>query len=181
MIRKATADDFKGIARVHVDCMHASYNGLFTEEIIDKFTYTDREKRWQKDLPNSIKGGSMNFVAMDEKGDIVGFALAGTMRDPRLRMRYTGEIYGIYVHPEVQGQGFGKKLFETVTEHLASLHHSKIALWTFKNHQSYHFFEHLGGEEVYEKNTSVGGKEFEECAFGWENVEASPDKVSVIN
>ncbi|MCT8137809.1 GNAT family N-acetyltransferase [Anaerobacillus sp. CMMVII] len=170
MIRQATADDWKGISQVHVDCMHTAYQAILPSNILDKFTYQDREKRWQKDLPNSIKGGSMNFVALDNQGEIVGFALGGTMRDPRLRIGYTAEIYGIYVHPEAQGHGFGKKLFESVMEHLASLHHSKVALWTFENHPSCAFFEYLNGKEVYEKNTTIAGKELKECAYGWENI-----------
>ncbi|QOY35401.1 N-acetyltransferase family protein [Anaerobacillus isosaccharinicus] len=171
MIRRANKDDWKGISRVHVDCMHSAYQGVLPAATLDKFTYIDREKRWQNDLPNSIRGGTMNYVAVDKNGEIVGFALAGTMRDPRLRIKYTGEIYGIYVHPEAQGQGFGKKLFESVTEHLVSHHHTSIALWTFNEHSSCNFFEHLGGINVYEKTNVITGKELEECAYGWDDLQ----------
>ncbi|OIJ22214.1 hypothetical protein BKP45_05975 [Anaerobacillus alkalidiazotrophicus] len=171
LIRKATIDDWKGISSVHVDCMHAAYQEILPPDVLNKFTYTNRETRWKNDLPNTIRGGTMNFVLEDDD-KIVGFALGGTMRDARLRIRYTGELYGIYVHPEVQGQGFGKKLFERVAQHLASIHHSSMALWTFKNHQSCSFLEYLGGEEVYEKNTTVAGNELKECAYGWDDLKA---------
>ncbi len=181
IIRQAKVDDWKGISRVHVDCMHSAYQEILPSDIINKFTYKDREKRWQKDLPNSIRGGTMNFVAVDQQGEIVGFALGGTMRDPRLRIKYTGEIYGLYVHPEAQGQGYGTKLFESVAQHLASLHHSSIALWTFKDHQSCSFYKYLGGEEVYEKNTIIAGKEMKECAYGWDHLHTFSVKTKDLN
>ncbi|RXI96194.1 GNAT family N-acetyltransferase [Anaerobacillus alkaliphilus] len=168
MIRQAQADDFKGIARVHVDCIHTGYQAILPTDTIEKFTYSSREQRWENDLPKTISGGTMNFVAVDEQGKIIGFALGGTMRDPRLRIAYTGEIYGIYIHPNAQGKGIGKQLFKAVTEHLLSLHHTSIALWNFKEHHSCNFFKHLDGKEVYEKSTVIGGKELLECAYGWE-------------
>lgn len=171
IIRKATVDDYKGISRVHVDCMHSAYQDILPTEVLNKFTYSEREKRWQKDLPNTIKGGTMNFVAEDKNGEIVGFALAGTMRDARLRIKYTGEIYAIYVLPDAQGQGIGKKLFHVASQHLAAMHHTSAALWTFKNHSSCSFFTSLGGEEVYDKNTTIAGKELKECAFGWDDLQ----------
>ncbi|WP_179298787.1 GNAT family N-acetyltransferase [Evansella halocellulosilytica] len=173
IIRQATTDDWKGIAHVHVDCTHTAYQGILPSTILKKFTYSDREKRWQKDLPKSTSGGTRTFVAVNHQDEIVGFALAGTMRDPRLRIKYTGEIYGIFVHPEVQGEGLGRKLFESVTQYLASIHHSSIALWTFKGHESTSFFKHLCGVEVYEKETTIAGKELKECAFGWDGIRRS--------
>lgn len=171
MIRKASAMDWKGIARVHADCILSAYEGILPPETLQNFSYNNREKRWEHDLPKTISGGTMNYVAENEQGAIVGFALGGTMRDPRLRIRYSGEIYGIYVHPSYQHQGLGKKLFTSVIDHLASLHHSKVALWTFKDSPSTSFFASLGGEEVYEKNTTIGGKQLTEVAYGWENDE----------
>ncbi len=177
MIRQAKVDDWQGIARVHVDCIHTDYEGILPKETIAKFTYHNREERWKKDLPNTIKGGTMNFVATDQDGEIIGFALGGTMRDARLRIAYTGEIYGIYVHPSAQGQGYGKKLFEHVVSHLVSLHHLSIASWTFKDHRSSNFFDHLGGKDIYQKTTTIGGQELKEVAYGWD----FPDGDIVMN
>ncbi|WP_280771928.1 GNAT family N-acetyltransferase [Salipaludibacillus daqingensis] len=170
IIRQAKLDDWKGIAHVHVDCLHSAYSETLPSNTLEKFTYIDREKRWQKDLQKSINGGTMTYVAEDQNNEIVGFALGGTMRDARLRIKYTGEIYGLYVHPDYQGQGLGKKLFESVAEHLASVHFSSMALWTFGNLDSCSFFKHLAGQQVYEKKTTVGGKELVEYAYGWDDI-----------
>lgn len=170
IIRQAHVDDWKGIARVHVDSLHASYQDTLPLDVLNKFTYADREKRWQKDLPKSISGGTMTYVVEDKNREIVGFALSGTMRDARLKMKYTGEVYGLYVHPDAQGQGFGRKLFESVAQHLASVHFSSIALWTFENLESCSFFKHLGGVQVYEKSTTIAGKQLVEYAYGWDDL-----------
>ncbi|MGJ9384474.1 N-acetyltransferase family protein [Salipaludibacillus sp. CF4.18] len=170
IIRQAKVNDWKGIARVHVDCVHSSYKNILPPATLDKFTYNTREQRWKKDLPSSTTGGAMTYVVEDSNGTIVGFSLAGTMRDARLRIKYTGEIYGVYVHPDVQGKGYGKKLFECAVQHLSSVHFSTIALWTFKDLDSGTFFKHLDGEQVYEKSTTIGGEKLEEIAYGWDNL-----------
>ncbi|MDG5787077.1 GNAT family N-acetyltransferase [Evansella sp. AB-P1] len=180
-IRQASSDDWKGIARVHVDCIHSDYEGILPPSVIEKFTYKNREDRWQKDLPKTISGGTMNYVVENNHNEIVGFALGGTMRDPRLRIGYTGELYGIYIHPDIQGQGFGRKLFESVAQNIIDLRHSAMAVWTFKNHPSCSFFNALNGKEVYEKKTTIAGKELNECAFGWDDLHVFTDKSKDLN
>ncbi|ADU30592.1 GCN5-related N-acetyltransferase [Evansella cellulosilytica DSM 2522] len=181
MIRQATVNDWKGIAKVQVDSMREAYKNHFPAKVIDNMNYLDRENRWQNDLPKTISGGTMNYVVVNEKDIIIGFALGGTMRDPRLRIKYTGELYGIYLVPELQGQGFGKKLLESVAYHLASQHHNSMALWTLKPHNSCFFFERMQGKEVYEKNTMIGGKELKECAYGWDDVQSILSETNHLN
>ncbi|MBU9713049.1 GNAT family N-acetyltransferase [Evansella tamaricis] len=181
IIRKAKSDDWKGIARVHVDCMHTAYQGVLPPEILDKFTYDNREKRWKNDLPKAIRRGTMTYVVEDQQGAIVGFALGGTMRDPRLRIRYIGEVYGIYVHPQVQNEGIGKKLLESVAEYFSTLDFPTMALWTIKELPSCPIFEKLGAENVYEKKTVIGGKTLEEIAYGWEDLKSFSSKKEGLN
>ncbi|PYZ95037.1 GNAT family N-acetyltransferase [Salipaludibacillus keqinensis] len=180
-IRKATVEDAKGMARVHVDCWRSAYEGILPSDLLNNLSYKDREQRWIKNIPLSTSGGSMTFVVENEEGKIVGFALGGTMRDARLRMKYTGELYGLYVHPNNQQKGFGKKLFESVVHHLVSLHHSSIALWTFKGHHSCSFYNHLGGEKVYDKKTTIGGTELTEWAYGWDDLSSFPINIDQLN
>ncbi|MBU9720028.1 MULTISPECIES: GNAT family N-acetyltransferase [Bacillaceae] len=168
IIRKATIDDWSGISRVHVDCIQSAYKEIFPSEILDNFTYVSREKRWKKDLPNTIKKGTMTYVAQDQTGEIIGFTLGGTMRDPRLRIGYLGEIYGLYVHPKYQKQGIGKKLFTSISHYFTSLEFPSLAVWTFDSHSSEDFFQHLGGKKIYDKKTTIGGKELKENAYGWD-------------
>jgi hypothetical protein len=47
-IRKATADDAKGIARVHVDAWKSTYRGLVSDEYLDSLSYESREQMWAK-------------------------------------------------------------------------------------------------------------------------------------
>ncbi|MCD8511347.1 MAG: GNAT family N-acetyltransferase [Bacillus sp. (in: Bacteria)] len=171
-IRKASINDFEGIAQVHVDCFQSAYADLLPSETLTKFTYENRAKRWNKDLPNALTGGTMTFVAEDKDGEIVGFALGGTMRDARLRLGYIGEVYGIYVHPNAQGQGLGKKLLESVAQHLVTNKLQTMGLWTFHEHPSCRFFESLGGKQIYNKKTTIAGKELEEVAYGWDNLQS---------
>ncbi|SER40124.1 GNAT family N-acetyltransferase [Salipaludibacillus aurantiacus] len=180
-IRKASVDDAKGIARVNVDCWKSAYKHVLPSHIINKLTYSDREERWKKNLPDSTSGGTMTFVAEDQNGEIIGFALGGTMRDPRLRIKYTGELYALYVSPEFQGRGIGRKLFDSVIHHLSSLRHSSVALWVFEDLHSCTFYTHLGGEQIYHKKTTVGGKTLNELAFGWQGLDEQTENDNRLN
>jgi GNAT superfamily N-acetyltransferase len=169
-IRRATADDYSGIARVHVDNWLNTYKEIFPAEVLNTWTYETREVRWKKSLPKALSGGTMTFVA-EERGTILAFALAGTMRDARLRMRYTGEIYGVFVHPEHQGRGLGRKLFEACAEHLLSFDHARAALWTLENNPDRDFFEIVGGKKVYDAPDEIGGRSYTKVAYGWDDLE----------
>lgn len=181
IIRKAVIDDYEGIAKVHVDSFQSAYADLLPSETLTKFTYENRAMRWKKDLPNALTGGTMTFVAEDKDGKIVGFALGGTMRDARLRLGYIGEVYGIYIHPDAEGQGLGKKLLESVAQHLASQDFPSMGLWTFHEHPSCRFFEGLGGKQIYNKQTTIAGKVLKEVAYGWDDIQSFSVDAGILN
>lgn len=170
-IRQASIRDAEEMARVHVDYWKSSYKDILPDDIIENLSYSDREKRWLENLPSSTSGGTMTYVAEDVNGRMAGFALGGTMRDARLRIKYTGELYGLFVHPEYEGWEIARQLFINVTDHLISLHHSGMALWTFENHHSCSFYKQMGGEKIYDKKTDIAGRKLNELAFGWDDIE----------
>ena len=170
-IREADVKDAPGIAKVHVDNWISTYYDVFPAHVFETWTYKNREERWKKSLPEAVSGGTRTYVA-EEEGKIAAFALAGTTRDARLRMRYTGEFYGIYVHPDFQRQGLGRKLLESCAEHLASQGHKRAALWVIENNKEQPFFEKMGGEVVYEAPVEIGGNNYKNIAYGWEDIQS---------
>lgn len=59
-----------------------------------------------------------------------------------------GYIYHLAVHPEYQGQGYGKALFNYVTRELKVLGAAKIHLFVFNdNHEAISFYQSQGGKQ----------------------------------
>ncbi|NJP38795.1 GNAT family N-acetyltransferase [Alkalicoccus luteus] len=168
LIRKAVEADAREIAAVHVDTWLHTYGDMLHGDALKSWTMNERIKRWENSLPSAISGGNAMYVAADESR-LCGFVLSGTMRDAKLRMRYSGEIYGLFVHPDFQRKGFGTGLLHTALEHLSGLGHRRAALWHLGKTSHRLFFETEGAELVYETDVTIAGKSYTQSAFGWES------------
>ncbi len=101
-IRLAKVDDAPAISRVHIDSWRTSYRGIVPDQVLDNLDYVRNNIRWREMLSNL---GEMKcfFVAEDDDGRIVGFAIGGPNRDENTG--FNGELYAIYLIKECQGQG----------------------------------------------------------------------------
>ncbi|SDN22637.1 GNAT family N-acetyltransferase [Alkalicoccus daliensis] len=168
-IRQAKVEDAAGIAHLHVDNWLANYKDILPEKALRTWTYQEREARWKKSIKSAISGGNMTFVA-EQNNSIIGFVLSGTMRDERLRMRYSGEVYGLFVNKKFQRQGLGRELLNTSFLHLKNQHHEKAAMWTLSENVCRSFFQKTGADKVYDTPVEIGGKTYTNIAYAWEEI-----------
>jgi len=71
---------------------------------------------WWRWWQAAISRGS-RLVVLDFGGRIAGYASYGRNRVPA--MPYSGEIFELYLAPEFQGLGMGRRLFEAARRHLS--------------------------------------------------------------
>ncbi|WP_243062336.1 GNAT family N-acetyltransferase [Humibacter sp. RRB41] len=115
-VRRATAADARGIARVHVRSWREAYAGVFSSHLLENLDVGTRAARWER----IIAGGSEVWVA-ESNGRIVGWASAGPARevdDPAPL-----ELRGIYVLRDHYGSGAGQRVLD------AALGESAAYLW----------------------------------------------------
>ncbi|ASP38345.1 hypothetical protein CHH28_06465 [Bacterioplanes sanyensis] len=55
----------------------------------------------------------------------------------------TGELFGLYVHPQYQRQGLGRLLFENAKVNLHSAGKSEMLVWTFEGAKNNDFYRRL--------------------------------------
>ena len=108
------------------------------------------------------------FVAVDDEGQIVGFADGGSERSRD--SSYDGELYAIYVLKEHQRKGIGKSLFHHVVSHLASNHFHAMLIWVLNDNPSRYFYESMGGQFIREQSIQIGEQQLRESAYGWRNL-----------
>ncbi|MET3567055.1 GNAT superfamily N-acetyltransferase [Leifsonia sp. 563] len=105
-VRRATVDDARGIAEVHVTAWREAYAGRMPADFLASLDVDRRAAGWSRILE---RGETDAFVA-ERDGTIVGWATAGRGRDddaPRDR-----ELEGIYLLASAYGSGAGQQLLD---------------------------------------------------------------------
>ncbi len=106
MIRRPIPEDANAIARVHHDAWHATYTDLLSAETNALKTPLHFQEKWSRILADSR--GSRIHVKVDDSNIVTGFVSVGPDRTEGSKI---GEVWAIYVHPDVLGSGVGGELF----------------------------------------------------------------------
>jgi phosphinothricin acetyltransferase len=124
MIRPVRETDFDAIAAITnhyilTTTIHFGYEAL---------PVAHYRAMWKPD-------GRFPWFAVEEAGEVVGYAKAGTWRD-RAAYDWTTEV-GLYIRHDVRGRGLGRALYTTLLDELARREfHSAIAGITLPNEPS---------------------------------------------
>lgn len=140
-IRRATTDDARALARIHVDAWRSAYRGLVPNERLANLSYARSEERFLR----SIAEGAEETYVGEEAGEAVGFLALGTSHDDDLGLATTGEICCIYLAPAQWRKGLGTGLCRFGEETLRARGHRTVILWVFAgNENARGFYEAMG-------------------------------------
>lgn len=141
LLRPATVDDAHGLAVVHVRSWQEAYRGLMPQDVLDGLSIVDRAAGWRRILSDRAPGSQTLVVEHD--GMIVGWASFGDARDADAVG--TGELWGIYAHPDAWSTGVGHLLIDAVEQALRSDRHATAYLWVLDgNERAAGFYERHG-------------------------------------
>ncbi|MBK8046438.1 MAG: GNAT family N-acetyltransferase [Anaerolineales bacterium] len=168
-VRPASVKDAPGIARVHVLSWQSAYAGIVDVDHLANLSIEQRTQRWQAWL--SDVEAQFVCVAEIEGGEIVGFA-AGTYNREPLDAAYAGELWAIYILPQAQRQGVGRRLVQGVVQALRAQGLTTLIIWALAENPGRHFYEALGGEYIRTKDCTIGEQTLPEVAYGWLNTDA---------
>jgi len=135
-VRRATLDDARAIAEVHVDTWRVAYPGVIPQDVLDRLDVDEREQRWLSWIP--VEEIAV-FVAQQD-GRVVGFVSLGPSRD----VDGTGELYAIYVAPGSWGTGAGPALMDEATEWLLARWDEAVLWVAEENPRARRFYERYG-------------------------------------
>ncbi len=140
-IRRATTDDARALARIHVDAWRAAYRGLVPNEHLANLSYARGEERFLRSI---AEGAEEKYVA-GEAGEAVGFLALGTSHDDGLGHATTGEICCMYLAPAHWRKGFGTLLCRFGEETLRARGYGMVIIWVFAgNENARRFYEAMG-------------------------------------
>lgn len=168
-IRAAMLQDVGGIAAVHVESWHTTYEGLLPPEVIAERTVERRTRAWAHIL-SAADPESRTFIA-EESGRITAFAHFGPTRSPELP--FTHELFAIYSLQEVHGRGIGTALVRAGAGWLDSRGARSMMLWVLEsNTLGRGFYDRLGGRVVGRRIDPISTVLVHELAYGWDDLAA---------
>jgi ribosomal protein S18 acetylase RimI-like enzyme len=162
-IRRAKANDASAIASAHDEAWRMAYQGVIPGTELEKLINRRGPAWWD----SAIRKGSR--IALLQFGDkIAGYANYG--RNRARSLYYDGEIYELYLRPEFQGLGFGRRLFTSARRDLLQSGLKSMVIWALSdNDPATEFYRALGGRMVARSSEKFGPKSLDKVAFAWTN------------
>jgi len=174
-IRRARNKDAAAIGRVHVETWQATYAGMLPDAMLAGMSDVRQSAYWSRVLADPRESRGV-FVADDEDMGVVGFGSCGPMRDPPEglsgREIRVGEVYTLYVEPDSQDHGLGRRLLDALFRQLRADGCDAAVLWMLAKNPTRFFYEGLGGVRVGDRVDTMGGVDVEEVAYAWHDLEA---------
>lgn len=133
IVRQAQIEDAEGIAKVHVLSWKKTYSGLIPQQMLDDLDINKSKERWEKSFNEN--NPDITVIVAIKNSKVVGWASYGKNRDEDVT-KDTGEIRGIYAHPEYLGIGVGSKMMDYALEKLKEQGYKKASLWVLTTNQN---------------------------------------------
>jgi ribosomal protein S18 acetylase RimI-like enzyme len=141
-LRRATIEDARTIAEVHVRARRAAYRNLMSPGLLAAESVDDREGRWVRRISDR---DARCWLASDENG-LVGFAHTARASDPDLGPD-DAELCALYLLPEWTGRGLGRFLTAVALHDLGARGFTAVVLWVaVENAPAARFYEFAGFE-----------------------------------
>jgi ribosomal protein S18 acetylase RimI-like enzyme len=163
-IRPARPGDARGIARLDVETWRTTYAGVLSASYLVGLSERRREAGWRSVIlrdPRDVR------VAVDSIGTTLGFGSCGPNRGDR---SFAGEVFTLYVAPDWQNQGIGRRLLIALFRRLVAAGRNSAILWVLRDNPARFFYERLGAHQVSRKSLAVGGTTIEATAYGWRDL-----------
>jgi len=160
-IRRARPADAKSVATAHDDAWRGAYQGVIPGPELERLIARRGEAWWNGAIR---KGSRISLLAFGDT--IAGYANYG--RNRARSLYYDGEIYELYLRPEFQGLGFGRRLFTAARRDLAQSGMKSVVVWALSdNEPAVEFYRALGGRAVARSSEKFGDKVLEKVAYAW--------------
>lgn len=160
-IRPARTGDEEVLAGIHLEAWRGTYRGILGGVDLERLIARRGCNWWQA----AIRYGTRISV-IEVAGTVAGYVTCGRSRMKTLP--FEGEIYELYLLPEYQGLGFGRRLFREAQRTLAACGHVGTAVRVLvENDGARRFYERMGGKPISASLERFGNSDIAIEVYGW--------------
>lgn len=167
VIREARAVDAPAIARVHVESWRSAYAGLLPDSVLVQMCEHTHTAEWARVL-GQRRNREIVLVADAGEHGVIGFGSCGRGREKRLV--HAGEIFTLYILPEFQDRGIGRRLLNRLFDAMVSRGMKSAIAWVLAENPSRFFYETMRGRRVAERDETLWNTVLHEIAYGWDDI-----------
>ena len=150
-VRLARTEDAAALSNVFDASWREAYQGILPALSLERMINRRGPKWWLSTI-----GRGRPLVVLDIGEAIAGYVTYGRCRDRSLPA--DGEIDELYLAPEYQGLGFGKRLFKAVRNDLDDRGAKRVAVWCLaENERACSFYRRMGGRMIAETTEQFSG------------------------
>jgi GNAT superfamily N-acetyltransferase len=133
IMRRAEVRDAPAIGDIHVRAWQTAYRGIWSDAFLDSLSIERRTDEWREWLA-SPRDEFQVWVA-EQENRVVGFCSFGPAREDDVPA-ITGELYMIYVLPELKRAGVGTALIAQAEQSLRDAGYDLAVLWMLNENAS---------------------------------------------
>ena len=146
-IFSATAKDLATIKDLAYRIWPATYGEILSEkQLADMLELFYNEKALQQNIDDNH-----NFILIQENDEIVGFS----DYELHYNKESTTRIHKIYLLPETQGKGFGKKLIQFIDDKAVDNDNVKLSLNVNRFNKAKDFYESQGFKIAFDEDVEL--------------------------
>jgi len=164
--RWSTGADAAALAAVHAAAWRYAYAGIIPGVELERMVVRRGPRWWRRLHARGIRTLVLDLALGDGIEGVAGYATLGRSRGEGAA---SGEIYELYLRPELHGAGFGRRLFEASRRKLATHGLGRLTVWALaENEVACRFYRAMGGIEAGGGAYRLCGVELEKVRFVWE-------------
>ena len=143
LIRKATEEDCKFIARITTISWNETYKGIVPEWFLKELK--ENEEKRIKTMTNNFNENK-KYLLLEVDNEVVGFVKYNKSNDKDYDN--CGEIIALYIIKKYHGNGYGKKLVDEAVRELKNMKCDKMLISCLKENPTNEFYKHIGGKYI---------------------------------
>ncbi|MDL5198630.1 GNAT family N-acetyltransferase [Streptomyces sp. ALI-76-A] len=142
-VREMDAADIEAVSTIRVRGWQAAYAGIVPQTYLDAMTVegdVGQRRQWFSQPGRK----SRDLVALGDRGP-VGWICFGPCRSEMPGVGRVGEVYALYISPDLTGQGIGRILLGEAHAQMKGQGFEASALWVLcDNQRAQRFYERAG-------------------------------------
>ncbi len=188
-VETAGETDVAEIARVYVETWRTAYAGILSDAALTGMSYRRSAEEWGWVIRQ--RRDVQPVIVARESDQVLGMVSVGLSRrrDRPSGGRFeastlalpVGEVFTLYVAPEAQERGIGRRLLAAGFEALAGRNCARAFLWVLRDNPSRFFYERMGGRTIAERTELLWGRSVPELAYGWDDCVAAGRRLAACS